>query len=237
MEAIILAGGFGTRLQSVIKDVPKPMADVGGRPFLSYVMDYLAGQGVLRVVLSVGYKHEVIQRYFGSRHGRLSIEYVIDPEPLGTGGAIREALQFTHDEDIVVINGDTFFVVDIQNIMASHRQNKADITLALKPMHNFDRYGAVILGRDNRIIGFSEKSFQESGYVNGGIYVVNKHSMDALRKFGKSFSFESDFLQKDIDGIAAYAFLCDDYFIDIGIATDYKKAQEELPKIARERMA
>jgi D-glycero-alpha-D-manno-heptose 1-phosphate guanylyltransferase len=235
MEAIILAGGFGRRLQSVIKDVPKPMADVGGRPFLSYVLDYLSSQGVLRAVLSVGYKYEVIQRYFGSRYGRLSIEYVIDPEPLGTGGAIREALRSINEENAVVVNGDTFFVVDIRTMIKFHRQKKANITIALKPMCHFERYGAVIVDHDNRITGFTEKSLQAGGYINGGIYIVNKHSMDALQKYGKSFSFESDFLQKNINSIAAYAFVCNDYFIDIGISSDYKKAQDELPYIARER--
>jgi len=235
MEAIILAGGLGTRLRDVIKDIPKPMADISGRPFLSYVLDYASSQGVEKVLLSVGYKHEVIQAYFGTKHRGMGLEYVIEEEQLGTGGAIREALKQAQSEQVIVLNGDTFFAVDYQRLMQFHLGKNADLSMALKPMNGVDRYGTVIIGPDNRITGFREKKFQKSGMINGGVYVVNKARMDALAGLGKTFSFESDFLQKQTGRLAAYALVCEDYFIDIGIRLDYKKAQAELPRIVLER--
>lgn len=229
MEAIILAGGFGTRLQPIVKDVPKPMADVNGRPFLSYLTDYLIVQGVGKVLLSVGYKYEIIKSYFGFKYKSIDIEYVIENEPLGTGGAIREALKSVKGEEAIILNGDTFFNLDLKKMVNFHSAHNSMVTIAVKPMCNFDRYGTVILKGD-RIIGFKEKSFKDSGFVNGGVYVVNKGIFDSFKQHN-NFSFEVDFLQKNADKSNLNAFLSDSYFIDMGIPEDYAKAQKELGEI------
>ena len=234
IEAIILAGGFGTRLQSVVKDVPKPMADIQGRPFLSYIMDFLAHQGVQKVLLSVGYRHEVIERHFGTSYGRLDIEYIIEHEPLGTGGAIREALSHAQEENVIILNGDTFFAIDVKAMFEFHCRSNADITIALKPLQNSERYGTVVMGQNQRIIGFREKSAQASGYINGGVYIVKRTIRGQVQEAARTFSFE-EFLQKKITKMAAYAFVSEDFFIDIGIPVDYKKAQEMLVSALKER--
>ena len=233
MEAIILAGGRGTRLQSVIKDVPKPMADVGGRPFLAYIMDYLIGQNVNKALLSVGYKHEIISDYFGTQYKNLAIEYVIEDAPLGTGGAIREAIKKANGSDIAVLNGDSFFNVDLGRMFSFHCAHDSILTLAVKPMHNFSRYGTVVVEGD-RVAGFEEKSPKGFGYINGGVYVIKTAVLECLRNNNNVFSFEIDFLQKSINNIAISAFISDGYFIDIGIPEDYEKAQQELKSVSGE---
>ncbi len=235
MEAIILAGGFGTRLQAVVKDAPKPMADINGRPFLSYLMDYLSNQGINKILLSVGYKYESIKNYFGPKYKNLDIEYVIEDEPLGTGGAIREALNYANGAEVIVLNGDTFFDVDLRRLFFFHHAHDSLLTIAVKPMRNFDRYGTVVLNNDNRVTGFEEKSLKDFGYINGGVCIMKREILDYLKQNGDNFSFEIDFLQRNINNIDSFALISDSYFIDIGIPEDYKKAQQELehfPKVS-----
>ncbi|MBI4823525.1 MAG: nucleotidyltransferase family protein [Nitrospirae bacterium] len=227
MEAIILAGGFGRRLKHVVGDVPKPMADIDGMPFLAYVMDYLSGQGVKKILLSVGYKYEVIKDYFGAGYKAMDIEYVIEKEPLGTGGAILESLRHAHEDNVICLNGDTLFMVDLKRLFEFHLSKSAILTLALKPMGNFTRYGSVIV-ENERVKGFREKSFKGSGYINGGIYAVNKDIMGFLEGYGRSFSFEVEFLEMDIENIRPFAFISNGYFIDIGVPEDYERAKSEL---------
>lgn len=227
MEAIILAGGFGTRLQKVVNDVPKPMADINGRPFLSYLMDYLSSQDISKVLLSVGYKYEIIKNYFGLKYKNLDIEYVIEAEPLGTGGALGKALKQTNENNVLVLNGDTFFNLDLKKLVDFHLAQNSILTLSLKPMHNFDRYGTAIL-KDNRVIGFEEKSFKIFGYINGGVYVLDRKIDEYFMQYSNNFSFEIDFLQKNILGSKPFAFISDSYFIDIGIPEDYEKAKRTL---------
>ncbi len=225
-EAIILAGGLGTRLQSVVKDIPKPMADIKGEPFLKYLLDYLSLNGIERVVLSVGFRYEVIEEYFGSKYKNIELHYAVEEEPLGTGGGIMNALNYTYENLVYLINGDTFFKVDLMELFKFHNQTKADFTLALKPMQNFDRYGSVEIGKD-RILKFNEKQFKEEGLVNGGIYILNKYLLETL-PFPHKFSFEKDFLEKQLNHFFINGCVVDNYFIDIGIPEDYKRAQNEL---------
>ncbi len=233
METIILAGGLGTRLKSLVNDIPKPMADIHGRPFLSCVMDFLSGQGISRVLLSVGYKHELIERYFGPLHGRLKIEYVVEHEPLGTGGAILESLRSCHEDDVVVLNGDTLFTVDLPKMMEFHRLKRADITVALKALVRTGRYGAVHADQNGRITGFHEKADEGTDYINGGVYILRRGIENLLRRAGRSFSFESDFLERNVRRISAYAFVSDAFFIDIGIPSDYIRAREVLSRAVK----
>src|SRR3954468_23098443 len=142
-EAIILAGGLGTRLRDAVPDLPKCMAPIGGRPFLSYVIDHLRMQGVQRFIFSLGYKAEIIETYLNEFYPTLDYSSVIEKEPLGTGGAIQLALQKAETDDVVIANGDTLFKIKLEELFAVHAKHKAACTLALKPMQNFERYGVV----------------------------------------------------------------------------------------------
>ena len=227
MEAIVLAGGAGSRLQSVLKDIPKPMALVNGRPFLEYVLNHLHKHAVTKVILSVGYKKEVIQDYFGSCYKAISIEYAVEETPLGTGGGIRRSLLLAQSSPVLVINGDTLFRVEIGELCTIHREKAADVTIAAKYLDDLGRYGAVQFNETGRLISFVEKTNSKDGHINGGVYVMNK---DLFVPFSlpSAFSFETDFLQERVADLNIHVVPSDDYFIDIGIPSDYEKAQEEL---------
>lgn len=223
MEAIILAGGMGTRLQSVVSDVPKPMADINGKPFLEYLLKYLSNSGITRAVLSVGYKSNIIAGHFGSRYANIEIVYAIENEPLGTGGALVQSLKHVNDSDVFLLNGDTFFAVDLLQFCQIHQHQQNDVTLVLKPMENFDRYGVVELA-EGRVKGFKEKRFTERGLINGGVYLL-KTSILNIQQLPKKFSFETDFLEKELQDLQVGAHISDAFFIDIGIPEDYEKAK------------
>ncbi|MBF8984852.1 nucleotidyltransferase family protein [Lutibacter sp. B2] len=227
MEAIILAGGFGTRLRSVVSTVPKPMAPIEDKPFLVYILGKLNKQNVKKIIFAVGYKYEVIKDYFKDKYKDMEIVYSIEDEPLGTGGAIKKALKMTNSDNVFVLNGDTFFDIELKQLLSQHVRKDADITMALKPMRDFKRYGTVIVSND-RIISFEEKKYKKKGKINGGIYVINRKIFNKI-KMMENFSFENDFVIKHIDHLKLYGFISDTYFIDIGIPKDYKKVQIELP--------
>jgi D-glycero-alpha-D-manno-heptose 1-phosphate guanylyltransferase len=233
IPAIVLCGGFGTRLQSVVSDVPKPMALVGGRPFLHYVFCYLKREGVREAILAVGYKREVIEKYFGHEYMGIAIRYSVEQEPLGTGGGIKQAYYMTHGE-VFVLNGDTFFDVSLKELSTAHEARKADLTIALKPMQEFDRYGTVSVDENGRIAAFEEKRYCRAGLINGGIYLLGRHLFDGLQ-LPLKFSFEKEIMegQTGEKRMAGVAF--DSYFIDIGIPEDYSRAQTELPQQAAEQ--
>lgn len=222
MEAIILSGGLGTRLRSLVDDVPKTMALVNGKPFLSYLLEYLVKFGCHRVVLSVGYKKELIQNYFHDNYKGMVLVYASEETPLGTGGALKNALKFVRSEKVLVMNGDSFFQVDL-HAFRQEMQNE-DIALCVKPMEHFERFGSVRI-QDKKVLNFSEKTMTQVGYINTGIYWV---SQTVFNKIDETvFSFET-FLQyqKDIG-----AFVSDGYFIDIGVPEDYLRAQEEFKEL------
>lgn len=222
MEAIVLAGGFGTRLQSVVSDIAKPMASINGKPFLAYLVEYLADFGIRRIILSVGHKKESIQSFFQEKYQDIEFVYSVEERALGTGGAIKKALQEVKAQKVFVLNGDSFFQVDLA-LFSQHMQ-KEKIALALKPMQNFDRYGSIVL-EHGKIVSFEEKKKTKDGLINGGVYIITKEIFqDTLEDV---FSFES-FLQeeKDIGG-----YVSDGYFIDIGIPSDYWKAQQDFKEL------
>lgn len=221
-EAIVLAGGLGTRLKGVISDIPKPMAPVASKPFLKYILDYLIKQGIERVILSVGYKYEVIQDFFGKDYSGLELIYSVETEPLGTGGGMRLAIGYLQTERAFVINGDTFFDVDLSEMEQLSITEDSDLCLALKPMSHFDRYGSVEL-KSKEIIHFKEKQFVEKGLINGGIYFL-KASLFNDFKSGQKFSFEQDLMEKEVGRKRISGFVSDTYFIDIGIPDDYSQA-------------
>lgn len=211
----MLCGGLGTRLKSVIKDIPKPMAPIKDKPFLEFIFKYLKEQGIKEVILAVSYKYEVIKEYFKDEFLGIKITYSIEKEPLGTGGAIREALEFVKNE-AYVLNGDTFFNINLTKL----KLNGSQICLALKQMQDFDRYGTVELYSENYIKLFKEKEFTKQGLINGGIYLLSK---DIFKGFSlqEKFSFE-EFLQQNHKNLKARAEIFDDYFIDIGVPEDYR---------------
>ncbi len=215
-EAIILCGGLGTRLRSVISDVPKPMAPIKNKPFLAFVLEYLKKQNISRVVLAVSYKYEIIQEYFGKSYLGMQILYSVEKEPLGTGGAILEALNLINSDSCYVLNGDTFFDVNLDRL----KLDNSDICVALKPMKNFDRYGSVDIDNNSYISAFNEKKFTSNGLINGGVYLIKKNIFNSFNLPNK-FSFE-EFFQENFLIFNAKATVFDDYFIDIGIPQDYK---------------
>lgn len=229
MNAIILAGGFGTRLRDVVKDIPKPMAPVAGKPFLAWVLEYCASQGITQAILAVGYLHERIQDYFGEEYSGIQLKYSVENEPMGTGGGISKAMGMLEaSAPAFVLNGDTMFKVDLKVMMDSFTENINGVLLALKPMTDFERYGAVLLDDDQRIVSFLEKKYTPEGLINGGVYLLCPKTLDipellSLNK-GK-FSFETDFLSQTSFGIEKKGFISNGYFIDIGIPEDYSKAQ------------
>lgn len=225
-EAVILAGGFGTRLSHVVSDVPKPMAPVYGRPFLCYLLDRLADAGIQRVVLATGYMHEVIETYFGTGYQGLEIIYSNEDQPLFTGGAIRQAAEKIQSEDFVVLNGDTLFDIDFQQLYDFHTSHDAHLSIALRRVEDTGRYGAVTCEND-RIVAFHEKTeSQGAGDINGGIYAI-KRTWLLNQDLPTKFSFEKELMQPLAGGLHFYGLSFNDYFIDIGVPEDYFRAQQE----------
>lgn len=215
MQAIVLAGGLGTRLRSVVQDLPKPMAPINGKPFLVFVLEYLKKQGITEIILSVSYKHELIQEYFKDEFCDMKIHYNIEKELLGTGGAIKDALKFVKNK-VYVLNGDTFFDVDLKKLIL----NGSKICIALKQMQNFDRYGTVNVDEQGIVTSFEEKMFKRQGLINGGVYLIKKNIFDEFSLEDK-FSFEG-FLQENHKSLKIQTQIFDDYFIDIGVPEDYQ---------------
>ena len=222
MEAIILAGGLGTRLRDVVKDIPKPMAPINETPFLHYLFEWLSNYPVNNVLLSVGYKSETISNYFNTNYKGISIKYANENMPLGTGGAIKYALSKTVEDNILIINGDTYFPININRFAQFHQTNKSDISIALKHMTDFDRYGSVQI-LNHKIITFNEKQHLKEGLINGGIYMINKKAID-FNYLPDNFSFETEILEKYVDKGSINGMIFNETFIDIGVPEDYKKA-------------
>lgn len=225
-DAIVLAGGFGTRLAAVVSEVPKPMAPIAGRPFLERLLDRLAAQGVQRVVLAVGYKREIIQQHFGASYAGMSIRYSIESEPLGTGGALRQAFEEAGLERALALNGDTYCTADLAALSWAHAQAARQATLTLVPMSDAGRYGAVELDGAGRIAAFREKDpVPKPGLINAGIYALERRVF-ALAGSDKKFSFEQAVLQAHAAtaGFAGHV-AQDALFIDIGIPEDFHRAQ------------
>ncbi len=232
--AIVLAGGLGTRLQSVVKDVPKPMAEVAGRPFLNYLMYFLSTNNIKKVILAVGYKYEIIKEYLEipeNRYG-LEISYSIETEMLGTGGAIFKAYEQVEGDSSFILNGDTFFDISLSDLEAFARSNSADLAFALLETEHSSRYGSVGCAPNGKILSFKEKSAIENQkmIINGGIYYMNKSLISAITMPAK-FSMEQDFFEKNLHRLKAYGKVYQALFIDIGIPSDYYLSQKLLKNI------
>ncbi|MDL2224577.1 nucleotidyltransferase family protein [Bacteroidales bacterium OttesenSCG-928-M06] len=223
MEVIILAGGKGTRLQSVVSDVPKCMAEVAGKPFLHYLFQQLIPFCPDHIVLSLGYKHTIVEEWIKTQKLPFKVTCKVEHEPLGTGGAIKYAFSAVDSDSAVVINGDTFFDVNLNEFYSWYKLQKPDVAIVLKEMDEFDRYGSVDFNQESySIINFNEKQYKEHGFINGGIYALKKES---LSSFPVKFSLENDYFPLKVKENSIIGFVSEGMFIDIGIPSDYKKAQ------------
>ena len=230
-EAVILAGGFGTRLQTVVSDVPKPMAPINDKPFLNYIYSYLKHFGIKHVVLSTGYLAEKISGYYGNEFNGIKISYTVEGTPLGTGGGIRLAIEKCTTHEVLVLNGDSFFDVNLNIFFDSHKLFRADCSLALRKVENTARYGTITLGSTGAIKAFKEKdAIKREGLINGGVYILNKTLFLDKTETGISFSIEKDFYEKRISELQIFGFEYPGYFIDIGIPEDYNKAQHDFKR-------
>jgi len=227
---LILTGGYGTRLRSVVSNVPKPMAPIADRPFLEYLLDYWISQGIRRFVLSTGYLGHVIQAHFGTSYRSAVIEYAHEQSPLGTGGALRLALKEMPwaNETAFMVNGDTWFPVGLTPMFCAASQQKAPITLALKTMEKNNRYSGVEVGTNGKIKSIGIKS-EGVTLINAGCYLFKVAALrEALSDMPEAFSLENDFLVAYAASGHVGSTIQDQPFLDIGIPEDYQKASELL---------
>lgn len=229
MDAIVLAGGLGTRLRAVVADVPKPMAPVAGRPFLEILLSSLQRQGVQRVVLSVGYLADRIVSHFGPRFHDVELVYEIEDEPLGTGGALRRALLRCRTPAALVVNGDTFLDLDLATLTAHWQQSHAPILIA-RAVDDTLRYGRVEIG-DGVVRTFLDKGHPGPGLINTGHYVLPSDLLSDS-ELPERFSFEADFLSKRVPRLRMDVIVAEGRFIDIGVPDDYRAAQTMLAELA-----
>lgn len=222
-EAVILAGGLGTRLRTIVSDVPKPLAPVAGRPFLAWVLDTLAAQGIERTILSVGYRHDQIIDTLGDRWCDMTLDYAIEAEPLGTGGAIKLAATMARGDLLFVLNGDTFLSLDYADMAKAHNTAKADITVATVTVPNISRFGGLDI-RDGRIIRFLEKSGIGTSHINGGVYILSQKIFETF-DLPDRFSFENNFLAPNLNKLIPLSYHTSGLFIDMGVPEDYQRAQ------------
>lgn len=228
MEAIILAGGFGTRLAHIVSDVPKPMAPVAGKPFLEYVLNDVVENGTSHIVIAVHHMRECIINYFGDSFRGVPIDYSIEEQPLKTGGAIKKALTLCEEERVLVMNGDTFYKVPLKAMHDFSASSGKIITIAVKEMTDFSRYGKVDVDADGLITAFHEKQFCRRGKINGGIYDIER---TALETYPECFSIEEFCFPEMLKIKEIAAFLSNSYFIDIGVPEDFAKAQEDFKSV------
>jgi D-glycero-alpha-D-manno-heptose 1-phosphate guanylyltransferase len=232
MEAIILAGGFGTRLQDVIKNIPKPMAPVGNKPFLEYILDSFHNAGIKRVVFSTGYKSETIINYFGSNYKDIALCYVTEKFPLGTGGGIKLALEKCKSNHALIVNGDTFLDCNINDVFSLWHKNQNPIIVATR-VDDLSRYGELLVDSNNHVIGFKEKNLSakgDSGLINAGFYLFDKSELDHF-DINKPFSLEQDYLEQSVTQKIFDVYICNGQFIDIGIPSDYHRALDFFDKL------
>lgn len=230
MQAILLAGGLGTRLRSVVNDRPKPMALVEGKPFMEYVVHELAKQEITEIIFAVGYKGSMVEEYFqdGAAFG-VKISYAYEEELLGTAGAIKNAGRFVHEERFFVLNADTFYQFDYGRLVKLAAEENADMALVLREVADVSRYGEAILS-GNELVRFNEKTSEfRPGTINGGIYLMKRELLDEIPQ-GK-VSLENEMIPKWMsEGRKLCGIVNDGYFVDIGVPEDYFRFQKDVEK-------
>lgn len=235
-QALLLVGGLGTRLRSVVSDRPKPMALIHDKPFLEWLVLYLKKQGVSRVVFASGYLSEMIEDHFGdgSKWG-MQIEYSVEEEPLGTGGALKLVKPKLMDDSFFMINGDTLFNADLNQMYKEHLKNGADLTLAMHHVEDNARYGKVMLEGD-RILGFEEKPENPvPSWINGGTFLINTSLLDNLPD-KKKFSFEIEVIPDLLQKGRCFGLKQKAYFVDIGLPETYYSFADDIPDLTKQGM-
>lgn len=222
-EAIVLVGGRGTRLRSVVPDLPKPLAPVAGRPFLAWLLDRLANGGMRRVVLAAGFRAEQIQALIGTRWLTMEVAYSIEDQPLGTGGAVRRATKMLQGTAVHLLNGDTFLDYDCHALALATRRLGASVGMTLARVDDVARYGAIECDQ-GRVVGFREKGEAGSGLINAGSYFLTARALEALPD-QVPCSFETEVLAPMVRAGEVAAFDTTAGFIDIGVPEDYLRAQ------------
>ncbi len=228
MQAVLLAGGLGTRLKSVVKDRPKPMALIEGKPFLGYVVRELSRHKIDEIVFAVGYKGSMVEEYFGDgRAFGVKVSYAYEEELLGTAGAIKNAGKLLTEDAFFVLNGDTFYQVDFDRLLQVSRERQLDFGLVLRPVPDVSRYGRAQLFQD-MLVGFNEKmAAKEPGTINGGVYLMRRALLDEIWE-GK-VSLENDMIPQWMKaGRRLGGCIGDGYFIDIGIPEDLLRFQQDV---------
>lgn len=224
IAVMILAGGYGTRLHSVVPDLPKVLADVNGRPFLSYLLDQLCLSRVNSVIICTGYRGEMIVKAFQYKYKDLKLFFSKEPEPLGTAGALKFSLDSCNAEHILVMNGDSFLDTDLISFQKWHYQKRADCSLLLTHVKSSERYGFVKTDTDGRIKVFEEKGIEKSGWINAGVYIFRREIIASIPN-NRMVSLENEIFPQLI-GKDFYAFKAHGSFIDIGTPQSYEKAKE-----------
>jgi D-glycero-alpha-D-manno-heptose 1-phosphate guanylyltransferase len=253
-EAIVLAGGLGTRLRSAVPELPKCLAPVRGRPFIAYVTDYFRQQGIEKFIFALGYKSDYFNDFFREAFPAGDYAVSLEEEPLGTGGAIRQACTMATGKTLLILNGDTFFRIGLAELSHFHEEKQAECSLCLRPMTDFDRFGVVELDNEARVSRFREKQYYRAGLINGGVYALNREAFLRV-ELPRVFSFEKDYLEpaagerpfegtvdtrsgSSVRGLAGsrgrrlFGLVQEKYFIDIGIPEDYRRVQEEFKELS-----
>ena len=230
MQAILLAGGLGTRLRSVVNDRPKPMALIGDKPFMEYVVLELTRQGVTEIIFAVGYKGSMVEEYFkdGTQWG-IQVSYAYEEELLGTAGAIKNAGSKVTEDRFLVLNADTFYQIDYSRLTSLSTERNLDMALVLREVSDVSRYGQAVL-EDGWLKAFNEKTEEKrKGTINGGIYYLKRELLNEIPE-GK-VSLEQDMIPKWLsEGKKLGGFVSGGYFIDIGIPEDYYRFAEDVKK-------
>ncbi len=229
MEAIILAGGLGTRLKQEVPDLPKPMAPIAGKPFLEYLLVDMAAKGFTKIIISVGYLANKIIDYFGDKFLGLDLVYVVEQSPLGTGGGIRKGLLQCAEDYIFIFNGDTYIELDALKVKQRWQQVNCPI-MVVRQVPDTRRYGRIEVDAKGYVSSFSEKGIMGEGLINAGCYVLPRNALDSFTE-NKPFSLELDYLSKSVGTMKISTFVSHGYFIDIGVPEDYKRAQIQFPKV------
>lgn len=229
VDVVVLAGGLGTRLQSVLPETPKILAPVGGRPFLELLLNWLESQGVRRVVLCLGYRAADVLAWLETHSfSNLRIQHVIEPEPLGTGGALANAIPVLSGHPVLVMNGDTMVHTDLNAFLAAHCAANAPASLLCVEVPDAARYGRVDIDAGGHVVRFMEKDATASGtaWINGGFYLFGSQVMDVISKLSKG-SLERDVLEK-LPPRTIHAFRANGRFLDIGTPETFAVASEVL---------
>ncbi len=226
MKAVILCGGLGTRLGSLTKETPKPLLEVAGQPFIAHVLNHLTRARIDELVLAVGFQWRKLQAFVGDNWDGVPVQYSVEAQPLGTGGAISAAMESASLPEALVVNGDTLFDIDIPSFIKFAKDKDAQVCIALRKVEDCYRFGRVSLATDGELVTFGEKAERGPGLINGGIYYLRRDALSEINP--KTFSFETDFLAQKHPRHTVYGLTSNAYFIDIGVPVDLQRAQTGL---------